>query len=82
MKTEKDAIVASLTTLGYVEQEFEKATMIYIKHTGAMTTMAVSESLYEKLKDNPNIKQLRPAEEMRFSEDGDLLNFQEDFWPQ
>lgn len=81
VKTEKDAVIASLTSLGLEAVEFPKAKMVYIKNTSSMEVMAVSETLYETLKENPNIELLRPAEEMRFSEDGDLLNYRDVFWP-
>ena len=82
LQTEREAVVASLTTLGFEESEFDQAHMIYIKNTNSMEIMGVSEALYEVLRGNPHIQALRPAEEMRFSEAGELLNFQEDFWPQ
>lgn len=81
-ETEEEALTAALTTLGYEPADFSKAKMIYIKNTGAMETMAVSQALFEELKDNPNIALLRPAEELRFSSDGELLNYQDVFWPE
>ncbi len=80
-ETEEEALTASLTTLGYEAEDFSKAKMIYIKNTGAMEVMAVSEALYAELKDRPHITLLRPAEELRFSQSGKLLNYEEVFWP-
>lgn len=79
-ETEEEALIAALTTLGFEPEEFSRAKMIYIKNTGAMERIAVSQALYEELRGNPNITMCSPAEPLRFSPDGEILNFREVFW--
>ena len=74
---DKDAIQMSIRSMHNVD--FSKVRMAHIKNTLAMSTIEVSESLYESIKDLPGISYVSGPVQMEFDQDGNLVETQ---WPE
>jgi len=65
------AVNTAITSSGVKDVENMKA--IFIKNTNALETIAVTESVYNEIKDNPNIEKLSDLFELEFDAEGNLL---------
>ena len=59
--------------------DLNKARVVHIKNTLAMSTIEVSKALYESIRDLPGISYVSGPVPMRFHEDGSLV---ETRWPE
>lgn len=75
--TDEDAIRMCLRCLHNVD--LNKARVVHIKNTLAMSTIEVSKALYESIRDLPGISYVSGPVPMRFHEDGSLV---ETRWPE
>lgn len=73
---DKDAIQMCIRSMHNVD--FNKVRVVHIKNTLAMSTIEVSESLYESIKDLPGISYVSGPVQMEFDKDGNLIETQ---WP-
>lgn len=80
VKDEKAAVLAAMSTLGMGEDDYAQAKLVYIRSTGAVDKMAVSESVYQQLRAQPDIQLLAGPEPMLFSQSGELLNFKRELF--
>lgn len=79
VKDDKMAVLASLSTLGKSEEEYQDATMAYIVNTGKLVVMAVSEALYRQIQDSPYIEKLAGPFPLEFNEAGELKKLSQMF---
>ncbi len=75
--TDEDAVRMCLRSLHNVD--LNKARVVHIKNTLAMSTIEVSKALYESIRDLPGISYVSGPVPMRFHEDGSLV---ETRWPE
>lgn len=75
--TDEDAVRMCLRCLHNVD--LNKARVVHIKNTLAMSTIEVSKALYESIRDLPGISYVSGPVPMRFHEDGSLV---ETRWPE
>jgi hypothetical protein len=74
--TDREAVQMCIKTLHNVD--YSKAKVVHIKNTLCMSTIEVSEALYETIKDIPGICRVSGPVPMRFHDDGSLVETQ---WP-
>jgi hypothetical protein len=75
--TDKEAVQMCIKTLHNID--YAKAKVVHIKNTLCMSTIEVSEALYEEIKDLPGISYVSGPKQMEFTEDGKLV---ETVWPE
>ena len=74
---DRAAVEAAVGTAGLDDPS--QADLIYIRNTSCLETIAVSEPLYQKIKDRPGITPLSEPQELEFDQEGRLLSFRREF---